>query len=57
MEKKRVTLQSVAVQVYSLVADASPYPDSILEDFRAVAESSCALLSGEESEMDVDGEE
>lgn len=57
MEKKRVTLQSVAVQVYSLVADASPYPDSILEDFQAVAESSCALLSGEESEMDVDGEE
>lgn len=62
VQKEKGTLRSVAVQVYGLVVDAlqraaAPYLDSILEDFRAVAESSCALLSGEESGVDVDGEE
>jgi U3 small nucleolar RNA-associated protein 20 len=61
-QRDKGTLRSVAVQVYGLVVDAlqrgaAPYLDGILDDLGAVAESSRASLSGEESEMDVDGEE
>lgn len=66
VQREKGSLRSVAVQVYGLVVDAlqraaAPYLDTILEDFAAVSESSCALLSegtlGEEGEgeMDVDG--
>lgn len=61
VQREKGTLRSVAVQVYGLVVDALqrasvPYLDAILEDFGAVAESSCALLSGGEGEMDVDAD-
>lgn len=66
VQREKGTLRSVAVQVYGLVVDAlqraaAPYLDGILEDFAAVAESSCASLSGEgededEDDMDGDGE-
>ena len=62
VQREKGTLRSVAVQVYGLVVDAlqrgaAPYLDLILDDLGAVAESSCASLSGDESEMDLDGEE
>ena len=62
VQREKTMLRSVAVQVYGLVVDALqrgalPYLDGILEDFAAVAESSCASLSDEEDEMDVDEEE
>ena len=69
MQSEKGTLRSVAVQVYGLVVDAllrgaAPYLDGMLDDFGAVAENSCALLSKEalseedegEGDMDVDGD-
>lgn len=59
VQREKETLRSVAVQVYGLAVDAlqraaAPYLDGILEDLGTVVESSCALLSGGEGEMDVD---
>ena len=42
VQKEKGTLRSVVVQVYGLVVDASPYPDSILEKIWAVAVMRCS---------------
>ena len=62
VQRAKGTLRGVAVQVYGLVVDAlqrgsAPYLDRILEDLDAVAESSCALLTGDgEMKVGVDGD-